>query len=390
MAVAIASQEKGFIPTPDAKGFLPDVPHKNSSVEDALRSAKEWGCVVKLVNGNDFHVCHPLSYARPDLFPRQGLAVSRSRHDAPQALVAYLRKVEKAVKEETKVDEADDFSPAPAIETAVAQPEPALRLEGVTHNHAPAPTPAAPVVNETDPDEKYEAEADELMTSTQVSIEEATTYLTAMASATHFREHIQGSTIQPFEKCQNPGCKEVVRVINGLRDMRTMINQFATISVGRVHILRSEARSASEYKAKLENEYEQRFRLALAASEKKVDAEVGKEVLDSMPIETRREKLTFMLELYRQKLLKAIERSIEDEETAKRYATRIYRALGILMKADGYRARFEDLFKTHEWGGYRSRLMAIKCAGGGQMLIGKRAWDEFLTAMEYLKQAEKR
>lgn len=217
----------GFI----ARHPLPERPHKNLRLHEALQLAKDWGCQIRHRNDNDVIVSHPLISEG-----RYAIPVSMGRRDTSQALVSLLRRVADATEKHPKyLDSVPPvFKPAKVIVPPVIiqpptpkEPEPVSTLAipapaaAVDNGHHPVPGPRLVGLDTPPRLERPERPAAEKRPPTgQAELAgKISRYFGSMAAALHYRHHCTDTLIVPFGDCDQTQCKEAHDHLERIRSL---------------------------------------------------------------------------------------------------------------------------------------------------------------------------
>lgn len=226
MPVAAASpvfQSEGFIP----KYPLPDPPHKNLSVRQSLRLAKEWGCRIERQSNGDFRVQHRL-IELPTGGP-EFVSISPGRNDVSQRLVSFLRRVREAVIEHPAykasvpvrklvggtaprlvgLDSAPTLSPAPEpLGEAPATATDQVPVSTVAPQIPPAPGQSSSV--------EFPDISDSIM------------HFHEIAAFMHYNSHATAGSFKTFHECSEPSCVQAQKHYNSLMDASMLGHKMAS------------------------------------------------------------------------------------------------------------------------------------------------------------------
>lgn len=197
-------ESPGFVP----RHPLPEEPHKNLKLREALKLAGEWGCTLKVISNNDVLVGHPLFPHTGGGIARSTIPVSSTREDTSQGLVSFLRRVREAVLEHPIYLASIPARP-PKEEPVSRLHIPPLKAEPVREL---APTKVEPPDNGkimTLPELREGMNTSDLPDVARIrqGLDDACKTLGSIVAAVHYSHHMTlGGTYVAFSDCKNEMC----------------------------------------------------------------------------------------------------------------------------------------------------------------------------------------
>ena len=335
-----------------AKHPLPDSPHKNLRMREALDLAKQWGCKMRF-QGSDMNVSHPI--VAPERTP---VVVSTHRTDTTQALVSFIRKAEEGTRRH------------PIYLQSIPLDDRPLRggLEHVNNGAVKVHTePVAEEEVEAKPEPKPEVRPS---LNWEQYADDAGSFFAAQTEFFHYRKHCTDDKMVLMADCQDPVCKMAREHLEHIGFLGDVANELFTQ-------LEDAKRDLGISKASI---------LMLQEQIEKQEAEESKPVV-VQPAQGANQMPPDMAG--RQRLIRRLHSELFYDMKphwpgASATFTRMSTALEKLAHKEQWSEELLGSYQRLDFRMWQGQVMSFK-GEGVRNLIGNSGWNDFETAMNIVK-----
>lgn len=341
-----------------AKFPLPPMPHKNLGLREALRLARDWGCKLKFAGSGDMIVSHLIVQNGMSAVP-----VSTHRNDTSQALVSFIRKVADATLEHSDYKRSIPMDDTRSLSGGLAS----------VNNGVVAHTPKATVV-EIKPEPEFRPNLAPVTKSPQdfrAYAGEAVAFFKAQSDFYHYRRHCTDDKLVPFMECQDEACAKsrhnleqiqfLGHAIDDLCDETGVLRKGMAALQDRCALLEKSLDEATPAPAPVSTTPQQ------GAPQRPVDEE------------GRRRRINYMHPQLMAEMRSQWQGGVQTH-------TRVGIALLMLQKKDQWSEELLRSYETLDFRAWRDQLQRFKGDGNTRYLVGNGSWEDFLTALQSVKQ----
>lgn len=350
-------QESCFV----AKVPYPREPHKNLRIDEALRLAKAWGCRIWSTKGSDVCVVHDLVKDT-----RGAMPVSTHRHDTPQSLVTYIRKVIAAThkywKEHPAMKGGLEAVRTEPVVTARTNGTPALELTPKEYAGNERYQDAEVSFSDKEVQGVLPAKFDHLNRDYSLDGDGIVTMFSA-AQYIHYREHAGNGTYMPIWNCPNLECKRVCDEVTNYKSLKKVEEEALRMIEERDQQIRALKEGMPKDLPKPE--------VAPTPGE------------DLTTIAGRRHAYLIGLEQLRRKC------SPWPEHQSVGVKTRVFQALEILGEQQRWSPELLQSLNSRDFTAWKIHIRNMKKPGGKRNILGIHGWEGFEMALASVRNKEK-